>query len=151
GYGVTMSLVNAVADEGRPSLIEQDVPPVGEIPITRPEIYFGTRPSSYVILKTSEAEFDYPRGEDNAATFYQGTSGVNVGSFINRLAYAALLRDGNILLSSAIGPDSTIIYRRNLRERIQRVAPFLLLDRDPYITVVDGRLVWLQDAYTYSA
>ena len=151
GYGVTMSLVNAVADEGRPSLILQDVPPVGDIAITRPEIYYGTRPSSYVILKTTETEFDYPRGEDNAQTFYQGTTGVSVGSFINRLAHAALLRDGNIMLSSALGPESTIVYRRNLRERIQRIAPFLMLDRDPYIVVMDGRLVWLQDAYTYSA
>jgi uncharacterized membrane protein (UPF0182 family) len=151
GYGATMSLVNAVADEGRPQLILQDVPPVGEIPITRPEIYYGTRPSSYVILKTSESEFDYPRGEDNAQSFYQGTTGVPLGSWVNRLAFAAYLRDGNILLSSALGPDSTIVFRRNLRERIQRIAPFLLLDRDPYIVVLEGRLVWLQDAYTYSA
>jgi uncharacterized membrane protein (UPF0182 family) len=78
GYGATMSLVNAVADEGRPQLILQDVPPVGEIPITRPEIYYGTRPSSYIILKTTESEFDFPRGEDNAQSFYQGTSGVPV-------------------------------------------------------------------------
>jgi uncharacterized protein len=151
GYGATVSLVNSVADEGRPSLVVQDVPPSGEIPITRPEIYYGTRPSSYVILKTNESEFDYPRGEENAQSFYEGETGVNLGSWINRLAYAALLRDGNILLSSSLGPESTIVYRRNIQERIRRVAPFLLLDRDPYVVIMDGRLVWLQDAYTFSA
>ncbi|MFN0071084.1 MAG: UPF0182 family protein [Chloroflexota bacterium] len=150
GYGVTMSLVNAVADEGRPSLILQDVPPIGEVPITRPEIYYGTRPNSYVILKTSEPEFDYPRGEENAQSFYQGETGVNLGPLVNRLAYALQLRDGNLLLSSALGPESTLVYRRTLRERIQKVAPFLMLDRDPYIVVTEGRLVWMQDAYTVS-
>jgi len=148
GYGVAMSLVSAVAEEGRPQLLIQDVPPRGDVPITRPEIYYGTHPASYVIVKTNEAEFDYPRGDENVEARHQGNTGVNIGSFFRRLLYAVRFRDGNILLSGAVRPDSEIVYRRSVRERVERVAPFLMQDRDPYIVVADGQLVWMLDTYT---
>ncbi len=150
GYGVAMSLVSAVAEEGRPQLLIQDVPPRGEISITRPEIYYGSRPSNYVIVKTTEAEFDYPRGDENVESRHQGNTGVNIGGIGRRIAYALRFRDGNILLSGAIRTDSEILYRRSVRERVDRIAPFLAQDNDPYIVVADGQLHWMLDAYTVS-
>ncbi|MBA2449679.1 MAG: UPF0182 family protein [Chloroflexi bacterium] len=150
GYGVAMSPVSAVGEEGRPALLIQNVPPQGDIPITRPEIYYGARPSSYVIVKTNEPEFDYPRGDDNVETRHQASTGVNIGSLGRRLAYALRFRDGNILLSGALRPDSELLYRRGVRERVERVAPFLMQDRDPYMVVVDGQLFWMLDTYTHT-
>jgi uncharacterized membrane protein (UPF0182 family) len=151
GYGVAMSPVSSVAEEGRPDLLIQDVPPRGEVAIARPEIYYGTRPYSYVIVKTNEAEFDYPRGDENVESRYQGTSGVNIGSFVRRAAYALRFRDGNILLSGALRPESEILYRRSMRERVERIAPFLMQDDDPYVVVADGQLFWMLDAYTITS
>jgi uncharacterized protein len=150
GYGVAMSPVSSVAEEGRPPLLIQNVPPQGDIPITRPEIYYGARPSGYVIVKTNEAEFDYPRGDDNVETRHQGNTGVNLGSLWRRVAFALRFRDANILLSGALRSDSELLYRRSVRERVERVAPFLMQDRDPYIVVADGQLFWMLDAYTHS-
>ncbi|MDP8924056.1 MAG: UPF0182 family protein, partial [Chloroflexota bacterium] len=151
GYGVTMAVVAGVAEEGRPQLVVQDVPPRGEIPITRPEIYYGTRPSGYVIVRTNEAEFDYPRGDDNVETRHAGGTGVNIGGLLSRAAFALRFRDGNLLLSGAIRPESELLFRRGIRERVERVAPFLMQDGDPYIVVSDGQLFWMLDTYTHSS
>jgi uncharacterized membrane protein (UPF0182 family) len=151
GYGVAMAMVAAVAEEGRPRLIVQDVPPKGEIQITRPEVYFGTRPSDYAIIRTTEAEFDYPKGDENAETRHTGGAGVKIGSLLSRLAFAIRLRDTNLLISSAIREDSELLWRRTVRERVQRIAPFLLQDSDPYIVVADGQLYWMLDTYTYTS
>ncbi len=150
GYGLTMTQVSDVAEEGRPRLILGDVPPVGDVPVTRPEIYYGERTRDYVIVRTSEPEFDYPRGDGNVTTTYQGTAGVNVGSFWRKLLYALYFRDPNLLLSSALRQDSAILYRRDIVERVERIAPFLVLDSDPYLVVADGQLWWMIDAYTTS-
>lgn len=151
GYGVTMAMVAAVAEEGRPRLIVQDVPPRGDIQITRPEIYFGTRPSDYAIIRTTEAEFDYPRGDENTETRHAGGAGVQVGGLLSRLAFAIRLRDTNLLISGAIRDDSELLWRRTVAERVQRIAPFLLQDSDPYMVVADGQLYWMLDAYTYTS
>jgi uncharacterized membrane protein (UPF0182 family) len=151
GYGVAMSLVSAIAEEGRPQLIQQDVPPRGVFQIDRPEIYYGLRGSNpYVIVKTAEKEFDYPRGDTNQESVYEGDGGVNVGSLLPRLAYALKFRDGNLLLSGSLRPESEILYRRSIAERVQRLAPFLILDRDPYIVVSNGQLYWIVDGYTHT-
>jgi uncharacterized membrane protein (UPF0182 family) len=151
GYGVTMALVSEVAEEGRPRLLVQDVPPHGELEIRRPEIYYGQRGSSpYVIVKTTEKEFDYPSGDANVESTYAASGGVNVGSFLPRLAYAVKFRDGNLLLSNSLQPESEILYRRNVVERVQRLAPFLLLDHDPYLVIANGQLFWIIDAYTHT-
>jgi uncharacterized membrane protein (UPF0182 family) len=151
GYGAAMTQVSAVAEEGRPRLIVQDVPPRGDIPITRPEVYFGTRPSNYVIVRTSEAEFDYPRGDDNAETRHAGGAGIKISNALTRLAFATRFRDGNLMLSSSIGPESELLWRRNIRERIDRIAPFLLQDVDPYAVVADGQIYWMADTYTFTS
>jgi uncharacterized membrane protein (UPF0182 family) len=151
GYGVAMSLVSAVAEEGRPQLIIQDVPPRGDMPITRPEVYFGTAGSEYVLIRTAEPEFDYPRGDDNAEARHAPGAGVNVGNAISRLAFALRFRDSNLMLSGAIGPETELLWRRTIRERVDRIAPFLLQDSDPYAVIVDGQIYWMVDAYTHTS
>jgi uncharacterized membrane protein (UPF0182 family) len=150
GYGVAMSAVNEVTPEGLPTLFVQDVPPRGKIQIDRPELYYSERSADYVIVRTRFPEFSYPRGDDNVFTTYEGTTGVNIGSRARRLLFALRFGDLNIMLSDAITPESTILFHRNIRDRVSRVAPFLRLDSDPYIVVADGRLFWILDAYTVS-
>ncbi|MCC6174807.1 MAG: UPF0182 family protein [Chloroflexi bacterium] len=151
GYGVAMSLVATFGEEGRPQLVVQDVPPTGSVPIDRPEIYYGSRAAPYVLVKTSETEFDYPRGDDNVETRHAGSTGINVGGLIQRLAFALRFRDMNLLVSGAIRPETELLWRRSVAERVGQIAPFLLQDRDPYIVVADGKLFWMLDAYTYTS
>jgi len=150
GYGVAMSAVNEVTPEGLPTLFLQDVPPRGKIPIDRPELYFSERATDYVIVRARFPEFSYPKGEENVYTTYDGKTGVHIGSLGRRLLFAWRFRDLNILLTDAITSRTVILYHRNVRERVARLAPFLRLDRDPYVVVADGRLFWILDAYTYS-
>ncbi|MBI3973089.1 MAG: UPF0182 family protein [Chloroflexi bacterium] len=150
GYGVVVSPVNEVTPEGLPTLIVQDVPPRGKIRVDRPEIYYGETRADWVLVKTAVPEFDYPRGSENAETTYKGQSGVGIGSFFRRILFAWHLRDINLLVTPALRGDSHILFHRNIRERVHKVAPFLLYDGDPYLVVADGRLIWLYDAYTSS-
>lgn len=150
GYGVVMSPVNEVSPEGLPSFFLKDVPPTGIMDIERPEIYYGEKTFDYVIVNARIAEIDYPRGEDNARSFYQSRTGVGVGTYLRKLLYAWYLKDVNILLSDELTPDSQILYRRQVRERVATVAPFLVIDQDPYIVVADGQLFWIVDAYTFT-
>ncbi len=150
GYGAVLSPVNEFTPDGLPNLLLKDIPPVGSIQITRPEIYFGEETTSYIFVKTKEQEFDYPKGNDNAFSTYAGTGGVSVGSLWDRLMFALRFGDGNFLLTDALTADSRVMFNREIQTRISRVAPFLLLDKDPYLVIADGKLYWMQDAYTYS-
>ncbi len=148
GYGVALSPVNEVSEEGLPNLWVRDVPPVGSIEISRPEIYYGEKTSSYVLVNTKTQEFDYPRGDTNEWTRYQGEGGVKLSSFFRKLVYAWQFADINILLSGDLTPESKALYYRSIGERVSHLAPFLRLDGDPYIVIADGKLLWVQDAYT---
>lgn len=150
GYGVAMSPVNEIVGEGLPSLLVRDIPPQGEVKIDKPQIYYGEKPSGYAIVKTTAQEFDYPRGDDNVYGSYQGDGGVVLDSFLKKLAFALYFREGNILFSQYLTPDSRMLYFREIQERVRKVTPFLMLDRDPYLVVADGQLFWIQDAYTTS-
>jgi uncharacterized protein len=152
GNGVVMSPVTQTTPEGLPKLYLQDIPPVasGGPAVSEPRIYFGETPDSYAVVKTSTPEFDYPKGDDNAKTMYRGTDGVRIGGFANRLLFAWYYGDINILLSRYVTDESRIVFRRNIKQRIGEIAPFLKLDGDPYIVVSGGRLYWIQDAYTTS-
>ena len=150
GYGAVLSPVNEFTPDGLPNLLLKDIPPVGAIQVTRPEVYFGEETTSYVFVKTKEQEFDYPKGNDNAFNTYAGTGGVSVGSPWDRLMFALRFGDGNILLTDALTADSRVLFNRDIQTRIRRVAPFLLLDQDPYLVIADGKLYWMQDAYTYT-
>jgi hypothetical protein len=148
GYGVAASPVNEVTPEGLPTLLLKDIPPVGAFEITRPQIYYGEKTDDYVIVATNTQEFDYPRGNDNVYGRYEGEGGVRLSGFFRRLIYAWQLGDLNILLSSELKPESQLLYYRSIGDRISHLAPFLRLDADPYLVIVDGKLYWIQDAYT---
>ncbi len=151
GYGIVMSPVNEVVQEGLPNLYLRDIPVTGKLPVTRPEIYYGEEPDHYVIVKTTDEEFDYPVGDGNAQTVFEGEGGASLGSLINRLAFAWEFGDVNILIAGSLTSESRILFRRNVQQRIHTLAPFLTLDHDPYLVLADGKLYWLQDAYTASS
>jgi len=151
GSGVVLSPVNEVLEEGLPNLWVRDIPPQAvypELAVTRPEIYFGELTDEYVLVKTDELELDYPSGDQNVYATYEGTGGVVLDSFLKRLAYALRLGSSQILLSDSLTPESRLLWHRAIDERVQTLAPFLQYDPDPYMAIVDGRLVWLLDAYT---
>ncbi len=151
GSGVVLSPVNEVLEEGLPNLWVRDIPPRAvhpELSVARPEIYFGELTDDYVIVKTEELELDYPAGDENVYASYGGNGGVVLDSFFKRLAYALRLGSSQILLSDSLTSESRLLWRRTIDERVQTLAPFLRYDPDPYLAIVDGRLVWLLDAYT---
>ena len=153
GYGLAMSLTAKKTEEGGPVLVVKDIPPDSEAgpTVTNPAIYYGETMSGYQIVSTSIPEFDYPRGDENVYVRYAGSGGVRLDSFWKRLLFAWHQFDINILITSYTGPDSRIQFWRPIKERVQQVAPFLLLDQDPYMAVSEGRLLWIQDAYTVSS
>ncbi len=150
GYGVAMSPVTEVEPGGRPGFLIRDVPPRGEIPLERPDIYYGLKSLDYVIVNSEMEEFNYPGPDGPVYTRYQGNGGVEMSSFFRRLLFAWEFKDLNILISGEINPDSLIQLRRTVEERFSTVAPFLLRDREAYSVVADGRLYWIQDAYTHT-
>jgi len=151
GMGLTLGPVNQVTVEGLPVLFIKDVPPTSSVSlrVTRPEVYFGELTDSWVFARTRQREFDYPSGDENIFTVYQGTGGVRVGSFLRRVVLASYFRSLKVLLSSDITNDSRAMFFRNIKVRARTALPFLLFDRDPYLVVSDsGRLRWILDAYT---
>ncbi|NER99286.1 MAG: UPF0182 family protein [Symploca sp. SIO1B1] len=152
GYGLVMSPVNRATSQGLPEFLIKDIPPVSQVDlqVTRPEIYYGEETDTYIFTGTSTDEFDYPRGGENASNRYEGTGGVPMGSWLRRLTYAYDLGSLKILISNYFTNESRIHYYRQIRERVSQVAPFLRLDNDPYIALIDGKLQWIIDAYTVS-
>jgi uncharacterized membrane protein (UPF0182 family) len=150
GYGLVMSPVSEVTPEGLPVLLIRDLPPrtAPGVEITRPEIYYGEKTDNYVFVNSAIEEFDYPSGDQNMTTIYQGEGGVPLDSVIKRSAFAYRFGDVSVLISEYLTPESRVMLNRNIHDRVRQVAPFLLYDADPYLVIVDGRLVWIQDAYT---
>src|SRR6202171_5307831 len=153
GNGAVMSPVTRKSTEGLPFFYLRDIPPVadGGPQIHEPRIYYGEEPDSYVIVKGSTPEFDYPKGKDNVNAAYDGTGGIPIGAMVWRGLFAYYFNDPNLLLSSYITTDSRIMIRRNIQERVRTIAPFLRLDHDPYLVISNGRMFWMQDAYTVSS
>jgi uncharacterized membrane protein (UPF0182 family) len=152
GTGVVSSPVTRISAEGLPLLYLKDIPPAASSgpSVSEPRIYFGQGTDSFVIVNGSTPEFDYPKGKDNIYTVYDGHAGVAVSATARRLLFSWYFSDPNILLSRYIVDGSRILFRRNIQERIRTIAPFLRLDRDPYLVISEGRLFWMQDAYTTS-
>ncbi|MGD9302143.1 MAG: UPF0182 family protein, partial [Desulfobacterales bacterium] len=152
GYGLAMSPVNEVTSEGLPQLMIKDLPPVSDIDlkIDRPEIYYGEKTDEYILVKTSTQEFDFPRGDKNVYTNYEGKGGVAIDSFLKRLLFAIEFQDPQILFTTYLTPESRILFNRRIKRRVKAIAPFLAYDTDPYMVVSGGRLYWIQDAYTIS-
>jgi uncharacterized protein len=153
GNGIVMSPVTQKTEEGLPILYESDVPPVasGGPAVLQPRIYFGEGSQPYVIVKTSTPEFDYPKGSKNVYATYDGSAGVAIGNLARRSLFAWHFGDPDILLSSYVAQQSRILFYRNIEDRIRTIAPFLSLDRNPYIVVSRGHLYWIMDAYTSSS
>jgi len=153
GNGLTFGPVSRISKEGLPEFFIKDIPAVSlaDITVSKPEIYYGELSNDYVIVKTRVPEFSYPTATGNINTTYSGKGGVPLDSLLKRALFATYFRTEKILLSSDISKESRILYYRNIVQRVKTVAPFLLLDSDPYMVVTkDGRLVWMIDAYTYS-
>ena len=152
GIGAVMSPVTRTTAEGLPIFYLKDIPPAvtGGPAIIQPRIYFGESGAGYVIVNGGSPEFDYPRGKDNAYARYDGADGVPIGGTAWRSLFAWYFDDLNILLSRYITGESKILFHRSIRDRVEKIAPFLRLDRDPYLAISDGRLYWIQDAYTSS-
>jgi hypothetical protein len=152
GIGIAMSPVDRFDDEGLPVFYVKDIPPVSSVGprIERPEIYFGESASPYVVVGGGNTEFDYAKGQENVYTTYAGGAGIALDGPWRRALFAWYFGDAKLLVSGNVGASSKLLFRRALGDRIRRVAPFLWLDRDPYLVVAGGRLVWLQDAYTVS-
>ena len=155
GFGFVAALGNTREATGHPSYIESDIPPKGTLGDFQPRVYYGELAPSYSIVGapggSTQAELDYPddtQPNGQANTTYTGNGGVKVGSFFNKLLYAVKYRDEKILLSSGVNKDSRILYVRNPRERVEKVAPWLTVDSNTYPAIVDGKLVWIIDGYT---
>jgi uncharacterized membrane protein (UPF0182 family) len=152
GYGITLSRVDKVTTNGQPDIMIRDIPPVSsveEINIEQPEIYFGELTDNYVLINTDEDEFDYPQGNSNEFTRYEGEAGIKLG-LLSRSLFAIREQSLKLLVSTNIHSDSRIIINRNVKRRVQEIMPYLEYDQDPYIVVADGRLYWIIDAYTTS-
>lgn len=152
GYGLTLGPVNEVTPEGLPVLFVKDLPlnSTVDLQVTQPGIYYGELSNDHVFVKTATPEFDYPRGDDNVFGSYEGDGGIPVGGLLRRLLLAVRFGSTDVLLSPSLSADSRVLMYRRISERVRRIAPFLRYDSDPYLSISEGRLVWIQDAYTVS-
>jgi uncharacterized protein len=155
GYGITMNPVNGFTAEGLPTLMLSNMPvqsTVRGLAVTRPEIYFGELTDTDVYVNTRQQEFNYPQGQTNSLTSYQGNGGIILGGFLRRLIIAFDRGDiAKLPFSDDVSRDSRLLMRRNVRDRVSALAPFLTYDPDPYIVIGnDGRLSWIMDAFTTS-
>jgi len=150
GYGLVMTPVNEIGEEGLPVLIVKDIPPKFSVPLKldRPEIYYGEGTVPYVIVNTDQPELDYPKGDSNEYTSYGGTGGIPIKNGLRELWLAIRLRSLEIIFTGYLNPTSRIMVHRSIQERVPKIAPFLKYDPNPYLVIHDGKLSWLLDAYT---
>ncbi|MBM6590003.1 UPF0182 family protein [Brevibacterium sp. RIT803] len=156
GFGVVAANGNQRSPDGEPLFMESDIPPKGEFPEYEPRVYFGESSPDYSIVGGEKGatprELDYPSDEKSGSgqvnNTFTGDGGPKLGNLFNRLAYALKYQDEQILLSDAVNDESQILYERHPRERVQKLAPFLKIDGDPYPAVVDGKIKWILDGYT---
>ena len=156
GYGFVAAPGTQVDSEGRPLFSAENIPQQGEIKVSQPRVYFGENSPSYSVVGApagrAPQELDYPsqNADGEVKNTYDGTGGVPMGTGLRRLLYAFHFQDKNLLLSNGINSASKILYIRNPRDRVQKVAPYLTVDGDPYPAVVNGRILWILDGYTTS-
>jgi UPF0182 protein GCWU000322_00732 len=152
GYGVTLSRVNAVTASGQPSMIVKNIPSESsapEVQVKRPQIYYGELTNDYAVTGTKEDEFDYPDGDSNKYSRYNGKGGIKL-NMINRLLFAIKEKSFKLLVSSNINSNSKILINRNIKDRVKKIMPYLEYDKEPYMVVDNGKLYWIIDAYTSS-
>jgi len=153
GFGLVMSPVNSSDTRGMPQFIIGDIPPKTKTDLVtkQPRIYFGEATNDYVVVDTGIKEFDYPLGDKNAEYEYEGTGGVKIGGLVTRVAWALDLASSQVLFSEYVKPESRVLLRRDLMSRVKALAPWLSYENDPYPVLVDGRIIWVIDAYTLSS
>ncbi|WP_243151082.1 MULTISPECIES: UPF0182 family membrane protein [Anaerotruncus] len=153
GYGIALSRVDAVTQSGQPDVLIKNIPPqssIEEISVDRPEIYFGEMTNDYILVNTSEEEFDYPDGSANQYNKYEGEAGIKL-NMLNRVMFAIKEQSMKLLVSSNIKSDSRIIINRNVMDRVRKIMPYLSYEEDPYAVIADGKVYWMLDAYTTSS
>ena len=153
GYGVVVSPVNKVSNEGLPELFVKDIPSkveYKELRIAQPRIYFGEQSNDFIIVNTKSNEFDYPLGNENVFTSYNGTDGIKLSNILKKAIFSIKLGSLNLFISSAVTKESKVLLNRDIIERATTLAPFLQYDTDPYVVINDGKLFWIIDAYTTS-
>ncbi len=154
GYGLTMAPVSEFTSEGLPQLLVQDIPPVATVPeleVRRPELYYGELTTQPVVANSSEEEFDRPSGEENVYVRYAGDGGVQLANLWRKFVFGWMFDGTRFFLSSYPQAESRVMFHREIRDRVTTIAPFLTLDQDPYVVLIDGELHWIVDAYTTSA
>ncbi|MCS7300736.1 MAG: UPF0182 family protein, partial [Fimbriimonadales bacterium] len=162
GYGLVMNPVNEATSEGQPVFWIRNLPPQVDpavqsaIQVKNPAIYFGENLDRYAIVRSNLKELDYPKlvgagdAEENVYTTYGGDGGVPIGGFLTRLMFAIRLSDQNIILTGDLNRESRLLFRRNIRERVEAMLPFIRWDADAYPVIYNGEIVWIYDGYTYS-
>jgi uncharacterized membrane protein (UPF0182 family) len=154
GYGLVMSPVTETNSQGEPRLSIRNLPPSwdsDDLQVDNPAIYYGENSSGYYIVNTGIEELHYPDGDANVYNNYSGQGGIQFNNIFRKLLFAWELGDINILLTDYIRDDSRLQRWRSVQERIRKITPFLQLDQDPYLVLNNGRLFWIQDAYTTSS
>jgi uncharacterized membrane protein (UPF0182 family) len=154
GYGLTLATVRDFTPDGLPNLLVKDIPPrseVAELRVARPQIYYGELTGDPVVVNSRELEFDYPSGDENVTTVYAGTGGVPLENLWRKFVLGWRFDGTPFFFSTYMTPQTRVLFHRNVQDRVTTLAPFLELDEDPYIVLVDGRIYWILDAYTTSA
>jgi uncharacterized membrane protein (UPF0182 family) len=154
GYGITLANVSEFTENGLPNLLVKDIPPKStyeSLVVDQPSLYFGELTREHVIANSKEEEFDYPKGERNEYVRYAGEGGVAISNFWRKLLFGWKFDGTRLLFSGYPKKDSRILFHRQIRDRVHTIAPFLNLDDDPYITLINGQLFWIIDAYTTSS
>jgi uncharacterized membrane protein (UPF0182 family) len=154
GYGMVMSPVAEIGPQGDPRLVIKDLPPVSELGDLNPKqsaIYYGETDPDYKLVNTNLEELDYPSGDQNVYTNYDGDGGVSIDGFLEQLLFAWEFGDFNLLLTDYIREGSKIQFWKNVTRRVNTIAPFLKLEDDPYLVLSEGKLYWMLDAYTTSS
>src|SRR5690606_23323697 len=144
------SPVNEATATGLPEFVIKDIPPRGGLEVTRPQIYYGEHAGDYAIGKSRRRPCDHPAEDEHLTTVDEGTGGVVLSTFLHRLLFSVRFGTTRLLLSNDIASESRVMLYRNIAQRVQKLAPFLKYDSDPYLVVADGRLYWMIDAYSVS-
>jgi uncharacterized membrane protein (UPF0182 family) len=159
GYGVVVTRVDQQTSDGEPVMLDEDIPQRSEsdLAVNEPRLYYGNARDDdnrsldeYAIVDTGQPELDYPTSDTTVTTRWTGSGGIPIGGIVAKLAFSAVLGDGNLLVSPEVHSASRLLMHRNINERASRIYPFLKFDADPYIVILNGRLMWVMDGYTVS-
>jgi uncharacterized protein len=148
GYGAAAVAGNAVNSDQTPDYLLKDIPPAGQLTVSQPNVYYGEGLSGFTVVASKQAENQPTASQNDATTRYSGTGGVVMSSFMRKAAVALSFGSWDLFISSQVDSHSRVMFNRDIHDRVQKAAPFLKLDADPYAVVIGGKLEWVIDAYT---